>query len=35
MISIDAKRKEMIEAAEVGGYTSEKAINIAKNWTCI
>lgn len=29
-VNIDAKRKEMIEAAEVGGYTSEKAIKCSQ-----
>jgi stage 0 sporulation regulatory protein len=30
IVSIDAKRKEMFEAAEVGGYTSEKAIKCSQ-----
>ncbi len=30
IVNIDAKRKEMIEAAEVEGYTSEKAIKYSQ-----
>lgn len=30
LVSIDAKRKEMIEVAEAGGFTSEKAIKCSQ-----
>jgi stage 0 sporulation regulatory protein len=30
IVNIEAKRKEMIEVAKVGGYTSEKAIKCSQ-----